>query len=588
MNALSPPHSHPALRARLLFAAVAVSCLHVVTPAVGAGQAIRGTLVQKDTGEPIEGAAIVLLTEDERRLGWTLTNAAGRFFFPLSEGGRFFLRADRIGHVSTLSEVVELAASDTLVHRMEAAVEAIELVGLTVEGSSRDCRVRPGEGVATARVWEETRKALEAAARTSERAIYQFVLRRFERELDRDGRRVAKESSRVDRSFQRRPFRSLPVTSLVDSGFVQADGEGLGSAYYYAPDAGVLLSDEFLDTHCLRLREGEDEHEGLLGLEFEPTKARKVAEISGTLWLDPATAELQRLEYRYENLGFSVGNAPVGGTVVFAGLPNGTWFVSEWAIRMPQLGIVRPMTGSFRTRAGNAPRPEVIGIREEGARVLGVRDSAGRLLLEAESGTITGVVLNNIGTEPMEGAIVSVVGTDTQVITGADGTFRITQLGSGFYDLRTTHPILSSLGHQGTTTSARAVSGEVKSVQVFLESRVSVLAAACRNSPSDGGGVAAGWVQRAGTGERVANSLVELRWSDFDVAASTLILESPFTLQVTAREDGFFIACGLPLDTAVEIEAVADGMAPTTESVRFGYDGEVVHPVLRLSPGTGS
>ena len=58
------------------------------------------------------------------------------------------------------------------------------------------------------------------------------------------------------------PFESLPADSLVHYGFVQSDGR---DQMYYAPDAGVLLSDPFLDTHCFRLASGR---EGLVGLAF--------------------------------------------------------------------------------------------------------------------------------------------------------------------------------------------------------------------------------------------------------------------------------------------------------------------------------
>ena len=72
-----------------------------------------------------------------------------------------------------------------------------------------------------------------------------------------------------------------------------------GGSEFWAPDAGVLLSDSFLDTHCLRIRAGGSE---LVGLDFEPVPNRDVADIAGTLWLDPATAELQRVDFRYVNL----------------------------------------------------------------------------------------------------------------------------------------------------------------------------------------------------------------------------------------------------------------------------------------------
>ena len=39
----------------------------------------------------------------------------------------------------------------------------------------------------------------------------------------------------------------------------------------------------------MSLTEGEDEAEGLIGLSFRPTEDRGVTDISGVLWVDPAT-----------------------------------------------------------------------------------------------------------------------------------------------------------------------------------------------------------------------------------------------------------------------------------------------------------
>ena len=85
------------------------------------------------------------------------------------------------------------------------------------------------------------------------------------------------------------PFRALAVENLLRNGFVRPDDEG---SFYYAPDAGILLSDPFLDTHCMSLEEGKDEAEGLIGLSFEPTEDRGVTDISGVLWLDPDPLDL--------------------------------------------------------------------------------------------------------------------------------------------------------------------------------------------------------------------------------------------------------------------------------------------------------
>ncbi len=553
------------------------------TPTTASGQWVRGTLVEQGTGAPIEGAAIVALDADDRRLAWTLTDALGRFFFRVEKGGSFVIRADRIGHTSTLSGALEVGAADTLVYHMEVLPDAIQLMGLTVEGSSRDCRIRPEEGIATARVWEEARKALEAASQTSRRGMYRFMVRHHERELDTRGRKVLKEVSRIDQRYQRRPFKSLEASKLIEEGFVQPDGAGL---FYYAPDADVLLSDEFLDSHCMRLREGEGENEGLLGLEFEPAGGRDVPEISGTLWLEPASAKLQRLEFHYENLGYSVGRAPIGGTVVFAGLPNGTWFVTNWAIRMPTLAEERtPLTsvsGGLPTRS----RIRVVGIREEGAVVLQVRNARGEVVVESGAGTITGVVVGEDDESPVSDAVVSVWITGQQAITGSDGLFRLGSLGDGTYDLLVTHPSLTSLGHGGELTPVRAVSGEVTSVRLTLPSEKRILDEVCVGPGPDGGGIIAGWVQNAETDEPIADASVVMTTTKFTIFLGSVdgVVSRTSGMEALTRDDGFFIYCGTTVEADIDIEVTAEGMKPWKGVAEMPHKGYVARLTVRLEP----
>ena len=45
---------------------------------------------------------------------------------------------------------------------------------------------------------------------------------------------------------------------------------------YWAPDAAVLLSDEFLDTHCFHVTRNERRAPGLIGLAFQPVRGRNL------------------------------------------------------------------------------------------------------------------------------------------------------------------------------------------------------------------------------------------------------------------------------------------------------------------------
>ena len=417
-------------------------------------QAISGILVESETGAPVEGASVMLLSRDGERLDWRLTTAAGRFDFRTPEPGTYLLRADRIGHARVLSDPIPIDRGVTVVYRLETPLEAIVLAGIEVE-SSRRCEVRPGQGMSTATVWEEARKALEATSRTSGLAVYRYMIRRHERELDARGRRVRNEQSRILRGqVMTSPFRSLDVENLLENGFVRPDGEG---SIYYGPDADVLLSDAFLDTHCMSLAEGEDEAEGLLGLSFEPTEDRGVTDIRGILWLDPANAELQWLDFGYEFL--DVPNSErLGGRIRFHGLPNGTWIVREWYIRMP---LLQAYFGRGRGRG----RPRLVGLKEEGGFVLRVDNLNGDPVLDSGAGIIEGIVLDSESSEPVKEVVVS-LDDSTRVTTDEDGRFRFMALVGGYYGLRVFNPRLDSLGVSPEPVFLEVRPGDVASVRL--------------------------------------------------------------------------------------------------------------------------
>ena len=61
----------------------------------------------------------------------------------------------------------------------------------------------------------------------------------------------------------------LLAEDLLESGFIRRVDDG--GFDYFGPDASVLLSDAFLDTHCFRLVAREDLPEAV-GLAFDPVR----------------------------------------------------------------------------------------------------------------------------------------------------------------------------------------------------------------------------------------------------------------------------------------------------------------------------
>ena len=403
-----------------------------------AAQSVRGTLVEKATDRPIQGARMLLVDEGETEVSSTLTSAAGGFLLRAPDPGQYRLRAERIGFESHTSDPFTLAAGQPLTYHLSVPVRAISLLGITARGESR-CRLRPAEGLMTHRVWEEARKALALSAWAEETRVFRYGLELFERTLDPSDLRVTQERVRPRAGFHAQPFVSVAVEQLDERGFVH---EAKGGEFYdfYAPDAAVLLSDAFLDTHCLRVVGGEGEREGFVGLAFEPVRGRGVPEIGGTFWLDEGSSLLRELEYQYVNLPWSIPLGQVGGRVEFASLPNGAVVVRRWRIRMPVLALERVVS-----RGGVNESYRLDRLREEGGEVVRVRLPEGEVLELTERATLVGSVTDSTSGAPLGGARVNLVGTPYFGTTDEAGRFRMEDLPSGRYTATFTHPRLDSL-----------------------------------------------------------------------------------------------------------------------------------------------
>lgn len=337
--------------------------LGVVSPA--RAQVVRGTLLEEETSRPIPGAFVILQDSAGRSVATTMTAGAGTWLLRAPAAGTYQIRADRIGYSSLVSEPLTLAEGESVTYRLSAGVAPIEMAELAVEGAGGECDVLEEEGLAVYRVWEEARKALAAIVWTGQQPYYRFDAVHFEQSLDADEQPLSEIEYEEVRYFGRHPFRAIPVQDLVLGGFVQRIS---GTVQYYGPDAAVLLSDEFLRRHCFRLLDTDDPT--LVGLEFEPVADARVEDIAGTMWLDAASAELRRLDFRYENLDLGVDTRHLGGTIHFVRLPSGAWIVQHWAIRVPVLQL-----GPERRNSAGRPLPRRLilgGMNEGGGQVTAV------------------------------------------------------------------------------------------------------------------------------------------------------------------------------------------------------------------------
>jgi hypothetical protein len=344
---------------RVLLLALALAGM----PASSAAQTVTGTVVDRWTSAAIPGAVVVLLDTAGGRHDAAISDAQGRYTVRASSAGAFRVRAERVGYSTELSPVLALNAGEQATQPLSIVPSVVTLDEVVARGARRRCTVRPANGVQAAIVWEEARKALEAAEVAARRQTYQFRLRRFRRVLSDSRLAMQDSSSAVETGFSDRAFRSPPQDRLVAHGYVESEGDTLA---FHAPDAPTLLSDAFLDHHCFSFRQGRRENAGLVGLDFAPLRTRRLPEIRGTLWLDGKTGNLRFVDYTYVNLPYARTGAPLGGRIEFAQVGGGGWIVNRWTMRMP--GTVIRHRGL---------EPVVIGMVETGGEVVDVRTAAG-------------------------------------------------------------------------------------------------------------------------------------------------------------------------------------------------------------------
>jgi hypothetical protein len=538
------------------------------------GQIVQGHLRDAATRAPVEGALVLLLDVTGRRVAGTLTDQRGAFGIVAPGAGRYTVQAERIGFATAASEPFPLAANEVHAVELFASAMAVSLEGLEVEGRKR-CVVRPEEGAALSRVWGEAQKALRNQEWTDGNGPARFRLRRYEREYDAGMRFVTSEREVFSGWTGGNPIRSLPAEDLLANGFVR--GADDGGWEYYGPDASVLLSDAFLDTHCFELSVDEHDPE-VIGLAFEPIRGRRVADISGTFWLTRSDARLRFLEFVYTSAPWPEAARVASGRVEFDELPGGQWVVRQWWIRMPR------MERDMALMVGGLSGLRVGGILEVGGTATQVGVPRAPSLAAAGAGTIEGMVWDSTRGRPLVGAQVRSADGAHSGVTDAAGRFTLEALPDGAHELLVRHPRLDSLPMAPAPVSVTVTHGATAEVRLAVPSLASMIATACRGGEGQAGSsIVLGTVTWGAAGDPVAGATVTLEWSDYEVIAGREVRSDVHGLRVTSNARGRYAACGIPPGVLLSVKpSVGDVVGRVVEKA-VPRDGMVTLD-LRLPP----
>lgn len=521
-----------------------LGCASLVANAASA-QIVRGTVTERGSSTPLSGVLISIERTGAATAGSppanALTNQQGEFAVRLTGAGEYVLSAKRIGVQRFSTTPFTIAAGET--RRLDIELDAISHSLPTVAVVATPmCVRRPEQTSRLASLWDEVRTALLATQITLRDRTINATVYRYVRWLEPEKLSVLDETRTEITGRVSRPFASLSADSLSKVGYWHdSPGE---SVSYHAPDANVLLSDTFLSEHCFTLEDGNPSARPMVGLAFEPAPSRRLPDIQGTLWVDASTFELHHVAYRYTRMRES---DDAHGEVHFARLPDGTWIVRRWFLRMPQYARFT----TFETAMAGRPDRGITTTKvhqfvEEGGDVY----VPGVHFFE-QPAVVTGLVQDSAGAT-LAGAGVRLAGSPHRQEADAQGAFRFDSLPAGSYTLLVEQPGYAALGMLAANEPVNTEEGVTKNVTLRTANTLDVMSRLCdRKPPAKGRSVLRLIVLNAETQRPMPAAPIHLYWT------ARVDGRRPTGIQNATDRNGAVVFCDVPGDTELFIRLLS-------------------------------
>jgi hypothetical protein len=264
-------------------------------------------------------------------------------------------------------------------------------------------------------------------------------------------------------------------------------------------------------------------------------------------WLDGQSGALRRLEIDYVNVGAWQRERGARAELRFERLPDGRWFVERWWIRMPMVRSVPSIKGPV----WNSPEG-VVGFREEGGEVMKIYAADGRTVFARDRATVSGMVIDSSTGQGLPGAFVRLEGTDWVTISQPDGSYWLTDLPEGRYQITFTHPRTEFFGLTDTWP-VRLREGREAKADLAIPPLPTIVERRC-GARGTGVGLLLGYIRDDVTDSVVPNALVQITWLEDGDNVGALR-----TLDITTDSTGVYRACvprGAPLSVEVRVEDV--------------------------------
>lgn len=521
-----------------------VACWMVVTaslllaPAVSHGQSIRGVVFDQING-PVAGVVVELLDRGTGVSARTLTNARGEFGLTAASPGTFRVRAMRIGFHPTVSTPVSLKPGSVFTHRLE--LNSVPLLLDSIRGGLGNACLTLGEPAAETieALWEQARTAIAAAQLTADEWRVDATSLAYDRTVDSDsGHRVLTQRSTIHSGFAAGQRGVRAPDSLREIGYVVTEADS--STTYHGPSLELLQSSAFSEDHCFRVALSSDS--SLLGIAFEPTPNRRVAELRGVLWLDRQSSKLRSLEYSYVNIP-PLQAAESGGEMEFVRLGEGGWAVSRSYLRMPVL--------EQRTSA-QGTEMHVAEVRIMGRELILV--NRGRdTLWSRRPLALQGTVMDSVSAAVTDARVI-LLGTLLESVTDSKGQFTISGVLPGEYTVEVRTASLDSV--DAIHRSVLAIADGAAPINLRVPTRSEVASALCGARQSDNG-IILGRVAVRGDSLPASDVRVSAEWKE---SLTNSVLSGNRSRWLEARTDsrGTFRMCGVPVGIDLVLRAVGD------------------------------
>ncbi|MCE9601818.1 MAG: hypothetical protein K8S21_06330 [Gemmatimonadetes bacterium] len=550
-------------------------------------QQLTGTVYRGEPRSPVAG--VVLLAESplgDTVLTRTITGSRGQFTLAV-RAGEVRVRALRIGYRPAVLGTFSLAPNESRSVTLLLPENPLVLQAVTLRASSR-CDVVGKAGETVASLFDEARKALVATQLRPAEDRPTALVALSNRSTTLTGEPLVDVQHRLISGRSVRPFQAVPLEDIERRGFVVEED---GSLLFRAPDAPVLLSDAFAASHCLQLVEGAGMPAGWIGIGFRPVRiTRPLVDVTGTLWMDRTTFELQRLDFEYAGLASGFVRAGLGGAVHFARLPDGSWIESRFELRMPRLRMLPSVRG-------RAAFPILEGLERTGGEVLSMRvadtlifqgDSAleRRLLaaIGASGGSVAGISFGGIRgtlTDSLRGRAPTRLTGDTIVLrefglratTDFTGTFDFKGVPAGRYTLLFQAPWFDGLGLSPLTRGVEVRAGELTETALATPALATYQFLQCGGGLDSLDGVLHGEVTD-GEGIPLAGARVVARWRVWTIDGARATPKSIERTDTTGAS-GTYVLCGVPNDAPFDLSAYPGAAGSEGVTARVGPTGDI-------------